>query len=69
MKHIREQIKIFLAESGISQRQLALQSGVNVTYINRLIRGKQSDVYSSSADALRMAMQTLNPNAAQKAMD
>lgn len=68
MKHIKEQILIFLAESGLSQRQLAIQSGVNVTYINRLIRGKQRDVYSASADALRQAMRALDPNAAKKAL-
>jgi predicted transcriptional regulator len=69
MKHIKEQIDIFLAESGISQRQLALKSGVNVVYIHRLTTGKQRDLYSSNADALRIAMQELDPKAAQKALD
>lgn len=68
MKHIKEQIEIFLAESGLSQRQLALKSGVNVVYIHRLQSGKQRDVYSANADALRLAMHELDPEAAKKAL-
>ena len=69
MKTIKEQIEIFLAESGISQRKLAQASGVHVVYIHRLYTGKQRDVYSASADALRLAMQELDPEAAKKALD
>lgn len=68
MKHIKEQIEIFLAESGISQRKLAQASGVHVVYIHRLQSGKQRDVYSANADALRLAMQALDPEAAEKAL-
>jgi predicted transcriptional regulator len=68
MKTIKEQIEIFFAESAVSQSQLAQASGVNVVYIHRLKAGKQQDVYSASADALRKAMRELDPVAAKKAL-
>ena len=67
MKHIRDQIRDFLKESGCSANALARASGVNVIYICRVKNGVRGDMASSRADALREAMLTLDHDAARKA--
>ena len=66
MKTLNNEIKIrvelveFLEKTGMTQAKLADLSGVNAVFISRLISGKQKDIASAKADALRDAMQRLS---------
>jgi len=69
MKTIRENIDIFVRESGISRYSLAKEADVNLVYLTRLKNGQQQDIMSTRADALRAAMRRLDPAAAEKALE
>ena len=69
MKHIAEQIQIFLGVSGVSSAQLARVSGVHEVYISRLKNGRQKNTSCSNADALREAMGKIDPEAAKQALE
>ena len=69
MKTIGEQINQFLAEARLPAIRLSEASGIKNAYISRLRRGKQKDIFSTKADALRSAMYRLNPDAARKALE
>lgn len=68
MKTIAEQLEIFFADSAVTPAQLARESGVHEVRISLLRSGKQKDVYSANADAMRLAMRRLDPKAAKKAL-
>lgn len=68
MKEIREQVSIFLAESGVSAYRLAKEAGVTRTTLSYLLSGKQSDVCMKTAYALYEAMRVINSEAAEKAL-
>lgn len=65
MAKINDEIKNFLAEAGITGRDLARESGVHEVYIARLKLG-QHDTSSANADAIRAAMRKINPILADK---
>lgn len=67
MKEIREQVSIFLAESGVSAYRLAKEAGVARSTLHYLLTGKQHDVCTKTAHALYTAMREINPEAATKA--
>jgi hypothetical protein len=68
MKTIAEQLEIFFASSAVTPAQLSRESGVHEVRISVLRSGKQKDVYSATADAMRQAMRQLDPEAAKKAL-
>ena len=61
MKKTRIAIEVsgFLEHSGFSAARLARESDVSPVRIHSLIKGKQKDILSSHADALREAMARL----------
>lgn len=61
MKKTRIAIEVsdFLERTGCSAAQLARESEVSPVRIHSLIKGKQKDILSSHADALREAMARL----------
>lgn len=67
MKQIKEQIKIFLSASQATQAELSRESGVKEAFFSRLRSGKQNDIMSAKADAIREAMTRMDSLAAQKA--
>lgn len=68
MKNIREQVSIFLAESGVSAYRLAKEAGVTRATLHYLLSGKQRDVCTKTAYALHSAMREINSAAADKAI-
>ena len=59
---IAKELRDFLAkyDGNVTMTDLARESGVMVVYISRLVSGKQEDILSTSADALRDAMRKIS---------
>jgi hypothetical protein len=68
MKKTRIAIEVsdFLEHSGFSAARLARESDVSPVRIHSLIKGKQKDILSSHADALREAMARLTSTPPEK---
>ena len=68
MKKTRIAIEVsdFLEHSGFSAARLARESDVSPVRIHALIKGKQKDILSSHADALREAMARLSATPPEK---
>ena len=68
MKTISEEIRLFLALSGITGYRLSKEAGLHRAYVWKLCKGVQKDIFSFKATALREAMYRLDAEAAEKAM-
>lgn len=68
MKKTRIAIEVsdFLEHSGFSAARLARESDVSPVRIHSLIKGKQKDILSRHADALREAMARLTSTPPEK---
>ena len=59
MKNISEEIKAFLAETGVRASELCRVAGVNKTCVSLLLSGKRKNVMGDTQDKLRAAMVNL----------
>lgn len=68
MKTIAEQVRQFLALSGVTGYRLSKEAGLHRAYVWKLCNGVQKDTFFARADALHKAMRRIDPAAAEKAM-
>lgn len=59
MKLIADEIRDFLARTGMTQTTLSISAGVPCSTISNLVRGKRRGVHGVTQDALRDAMRRL----------
>ena len=59
MKLIADEIRDFLARTGMTQTALSISAGVPCSTISNLVRGKRKGVHGVTQDALREAMRRL----------
>lgn len=68
MKTIKEQIELFVLETGLSRYCLAKEAGVTETLLSNIKTGRQKDTSSQKVSAIYAAMRRLNPAAFAKAI-
>lgn len=64
MKTIATEIREFLAQTGITQRRLSIESGVPASTICNLLKGKRHNLLGPNQDNIRDAMTRLSASIA-----